>query len=159
MEVLIGKSPIFIILIVYFQHAMFDYRRVPEGTYTILYIFRIFWLPYLGLNHRCPPPAPRIPSDLLSFSEDLLPPGEAATAAKKLEIVKGQVAQMNGSLGLYVSAAWCFFPRFSTIYIYQIIVLDFYHTRSGNVSADGFCSRFSTKSTKKSMGICREYGD
>eukprot|EP00435_Cladocopium_sp_Y103_P057703 s1780_g20.t1 len=40
----------------------------------------------------------QIPSDLLSFSEDLLQPGEAATAAKKLEIVKGQVAQMNGMI-------------------------------------------------------------
>ena len=33
----------------------------------------------------------QIPSDLLSYSDDLLHPGESATAEKRLELVKGQV--------------------------------------------------------------------
>jgi hypothetical protein len=33
----------------------------------------------------------QIPSDLLSFSDDLLLPGESATPEKQLQLVKGQV--------------------------------------------------------------------
>ncbi|CAK9085038.1 Uncharacterized protein SCF082_LOCUS40646 [Durusdinium trenchii] len=33
----------------------------------------------------------QIPSDLLSYSDDLLLPGESATAEKRLQLVKGQV--------------------------------------------------------------------
>jgi len=36
----------------------------------------------------------QIPSDLLSYSDDLLHPGESATAEKRLELVKGQVQAM-----------------------------------------------------------------
>ena len=72
---------------------------------------------------------PRIPSDLLSFSEDLLQPGEAATAAKKLEIVKGQVAQMNGILGVFKGFFPNYFPVGNPLYtkgIYREYVVYFW---------------------------------
>lgn len=37
----------------------------------------------------------QIPSDLLSFSDDLLLPGESGTAEKRLELVKGQVQALR----------------------------------------------------------------
>jgi hypothetical protein len=77
----------------------------------------LIWPKTLAPNCTQPLHPPRIPSDLLSFSEDLLQPGEAATAAKKLEIVKGQVAQMNGILGVFKGFFSQFFPSGkSTIY-------------------------------------------